>query len=136
MTAEGTHAGEFCRRAFFTDSTAVTCMPADWKMADIEETFEETLGVARKRNAEKKAKTRLEVYRKAPEEARQIAGNDPMRELADWIRNIREREVRPSGRSVLKTGPRSVAVTGRGRLLDRVSERRPHSLRERVTHRG
>ena len=112
-------------------------MPADWKMADIEETFEETLGVARERNAAKKAKTRLEVYRKALEEARQIAGNDPMRELADWIRNpIREREVQPSGRSVLKKGPISVAVTGRGRLLDRASERRPHSLPERVTHRG
>lgn len=108
-------------------------LPVNQEMTDVKE----TLDVARKRNAKKKAKTRLKVYRKALEEVQQIAGNDSMRELADWIRNqIREREVPPSGRSVRKKGPRSVAITGRRCLLDLGSERRPHNLPERVTHRG
>ena len=80
-------------------------MPVSEEMTEIEETLEETLDVARKRSAKKKAKSRLPVYRKALKEVQQLAGNAPMRELADWIRKqIREKENPPSSRAVRKQG--------------------------------
>lgn len=75
------------------------------EMSEIEVTIEQTLDVARKRDAKKKAKSRLNVYRKALKEVQRIAGNGPMRELADWIRGeIRETESPPSGRAVRQAG--------------------------------
>ena len=80
-------------------------MPVEGEMAEIESTVEQTLDLNRKRDAEKKAKSRMKVYRKALKEVQQIAGNEPMRELADWIRErIRTKENLPSGRTVRKKG--------------------------------
>lgn len=80
-------------------------MPVDEEMNEIETTIEQTLDVARKRDAKKKAKSRLNVYRKALTEVQRIAGNGPMRELGAWIRKqIRETESPPSGRAVRQAG--------------------------------
>ena len=80
-------------------------MPVKGEMAEIESTIEQTLDLNRKRDAKKKAKSRINVYRKALKEVQQIAGNDPMRELADWICDqIRTKETLPSGRTVRKKG--------------------------------
>ena len=80
-------------------------MPVKEGMNAIEATIEETLDTARKRTAKEEAKSRSEVYRKVLEEVQRVAGNDPMRALADWIRRrIRERENSPSGRDVHQKG--------------------------------
>lgn len=75
------------------------------EMAGIERTVDETFDVNRKRDAKRKAQSQKKVYRKALEEVQRIAGNDPMRELAEWIRErIREGDEPPSGRAVRKKG--------------------------------
>lgn len=80
-------------------------MPVKEEMSEIERTIDETLDVARKREATQKAKSRLKVYRKALKEVQQIAGNEPMRELAAWIRDrIKDRREPPSGRDVRQKG--------------------------------
>ena len=80
-------------------------MPVKEEMTEIESTIDQTLDLNRKRDAEKKAKSRIKVYRKALKEVQQIAGNGPMRELAEWIREqIRTKERLPSGRAVRQKG--------------------------------
>lgn len=75
------------------------------EMNGIERTIDETLDVARRREERQKAKSRIEVYRKALTEVRQVAGNDAMRELGAWIRErIEDRGEPPSGRDVRQRG--------------------------------
>ncbi len=75
------------------------------EMREIEATIEESIDVARKRDAAKKAKSRKKAYEKALREVQRIAGDGQMRTLADWIRGeIRETESFPSGRTVRQKG--------------------------------
>lgn len=80
-------------------------MSVSEEMNRIERTIEETLDVARRREAKQKANSRIEVYRKALKEVRQVAGNDAMRELGAWIRErIEASGDPPSGRDVRQKG--------------------------------
>lgn len=80
-------------------------MSVEEEMTEIESTVEEVIDVARKRDADRKATSRMRVYRKALGEVQRVAGNGPMRTLGDWIRRrIRETETFPSGRAVRKKG--------------------------------
>ena len=104
-------------------------MPVKAEVKDIETTVSETLDIARQRDADKKAQSRLKVYRKALKEVQQTAGNDPMRTLADWIRTeIREtgpsRRGGPSERKVLTSVAPTARRCPRGRGSER-SGRRP-----------
>ena len=75
------------------------------EMRGIEATIEESIDIARKRDAAKKAKSRTKTYEKALREVQRIAGDSQMRTLAGWIREeIRETESFPSGRAVRKKG--------------------------------
>lgn len=80
-------------------------MSVNEEMSEIEATIEERIDIARKRDADRKAKSRKKTYRKALQEVQRVAGDSQMRTLADWIREeIRETESFPSGRAVRKKG--------------------------------
>lgn len=88
-------------------------MSVDQEMRDIEATIERTLDVGRRRKAKQTAKSRIEVYRKALSEVQRIAGDGPMRELADWIREqIGDVGSPPSGRAVRKQGAALCRASG------------------------
>lgn len=75
------------------------------EMAKIEETMDETLSVARRRDAERDAPSRSKLYRKALKEVQQVAGTAAMRDLAGWIRDqLRDEGDPPSGRNVRQKG--------------------------------
>ena len=93
------------RDGLFLAPVPTVGMPVEAEMTEIESTIEETLDTARKREERKRKKSRMEVYRKALKEVQRIAGNDPMRGLAGWIRErIRTEGRLPSGRDVRKKG--------------------------------
>ena len=75
------------------------------EMGRIEATIEETFDRHQRKEARDTAKSRLNVYRKALKEVRDVAGTAAMHELGGWIReHVGDRKKAPSGRQVRQHG--------------------------------
>ncbi len=95
------------------DETVDTDMTVKTALKEIDDAVTEVFDLVSRRQTKQKEGSRRNVYEKSPREVKQVAGNDEMGELREWIiQYIRNKEKFPSRRETRKQGARIYRNSG------------------------